>query len=99
MAVRAPSTGSSSEAPLNGPKEQKSRMFKAACTADNCPFLVRDSAQQAREIGPPHCPKHGAMIVDLPADERAEINEHQTDKTAPQHRIRPHAAAEALPVI
>jgi hypothetical protein len=85
--------------PLNGQKEQKSRMFKATCTTGNCPFLVRVSAQQVREIGPPHCPKHGAMTVDLPADERAEINGHQTDKIVPQMPPAPHTENQATPVI
>jgi hypothetical protein len=27
------------------------------------------SAKNVREIGPPPCPKHGAMQVELPADD------------------------------
>jgi hypothetical protein len=35
-----------------------------------------------REIGPPQCPKHGAMEVDLPADEQGEVNGRQADAAA-----------------
>jgi hypothetical protein len=51
---------------LNRPKKQRARMLKAHCTVDDCTFLVRVAAQPVKDIGPPHCPRHGAMIVDLP---------------------------------
>lgn len=75
---------STKSVPLNGQKEQKSRMFKATCAASNCDFLVRVTAQKVREIGPPHCPKHGAMLVHLPAEECAEINGREADRIRPQ---------------
>jgi hypothetical protein len=68
---------------LNGHRTQTSRMFRASCKAQGCTFLVRVAAEKVREIGPPHCPKHGAMNVDLPADEQGEINGRQADATAP----------------
>jgi hypothetical protein len=67
---------------LNGHRTQSSRMFKAACKAPGCTFLVRVAAEKVREIGPPHCPRHGAMEVDLPADEQGEVNGHQADAAA-----------------
>jgi hypothetical protein len=85
--------------PLNGQKEQKGRMFKATCTTANCPFLVRVSAQQVHDIGPPHCPKHGAMTVDLPVDERTEINGHQSDQIAPPVPPATHATDQTAPAV
>jgi hypothetical protein len=67
---------------LNGHRTQTSRMFKAACRAPGCTFLVRVAAEKVREIGPPHCPKHGAMDVDLPGDEQGEVNGRHVDATA-----------------
>jgi hypothetical protein len=67
---------------LNGHRTQTSRMFKAACPSPGCTFLVRVAAEKVREIGPPHCPKHGAMDVDLPADEQGEVNGKQADAVA-----------------
>jgi hypothetical protein len=67
---------------LNGHRTQTSRMFKAACPSPGCTFLVRVAAEKVREIGPPHCPRHGAMDVDLPADEQGEINGKQADAVA-----------------
>jgi hypothetical protein len=53
---------------LNRPKAQRARMLKAECGVDGCPYLVRISAMHVREIGPPSCPKHGSMTVQLPSD-------------------------------
>ena len=53
---------------LDRPKKQRARMLKACCTADNCTFIVRVAAQPVKEIGPPHCPKHGMMTVEFPPD-------------------------------
>jgi hypothetical protein len=64
---------------LNGHRSQTSRMFRAACRAPGCTFLVRVAAEKVREIGPPHCPRHGAMVVDLPADEQGETNGTHAD--------------------
>jgi hypothetical protein len=43
-------------------------MLKAECKAEGCGFTVRVAASRVKELGPPHCPKHGAMAVDLPPD-------------------------------
>lgn len=47
-------------------KAQKGRMFKAEC---DCGYTVRVARKWVAEIGAPHCPAHGEMIVDLPDDE------------------------------
>jgi hypothetical protein len=67
---------------LNGHRTQTSRMFKAVCQAPGCIFLVRVAVEKVREVGPPHCPKHGAMAVDLPAEEQAELNGRQSDEAS-----------------
>jgi hypothetical protein len=48
---------------LNGHTTQSTRMLKATCPDKDCKFLVRVAGARVREIGPPHCPKHGAMVV------------------------------------
>lgn len=40
------------------PRKQGTRMLKAAC--EDCGYTVRVTAKWL-EIGPPHCPQHGAM--------------------------------------
>ncbi len=67
------------EAPLTAiavavdrPKKQRARMLKAECQVPECGYVVRVAAKPAREIGPPHCPKHGAMRVEFPADDDDE---------------------------
>jgi hypothetical protein len=58
---------------VDGKRKQGTRLLKASCEVEGCGYLVRVSATQAREIGPPHCPKHGAMTVEMPeADDDAE---------------------------
>jgi predicted nucleic acid-binding protein len=42
---------------------EESRMLKAKCEAKGCGFIVRVAASQVKNVGPPHCPKHGAMAV------------------------------------
>jgi hypothetical protein len=76
---------------LNGHRTQTSRMFKATCRAEGCTFLVRVAAEKVREIGPPHCPNHGAMAVDLPADEQGEVNGKAATGAAPQKSDAPLA--------
>ena len=56
---------------LNLPKKQRTRWLKAECQVDGCGYLVRVSAKNVREIGPPPCPKHGAMEVELAAEDDA----------------------------
>jgi hypothetical protein len=61
--------GRDNKGPADQPKKQGTRMLKASCREESCPFLVRVAATPVREIGPPHCPKHGEMLVDWPEDE------------------------------
>jgi hypothetical protein len=49
---------------LDRPKKQRVRMLKAACATDSCGYTVRVAASWVRDVGPPHCPQHGAMSVD-----------------------------------
>ena len=65
---------------LNGHRTQSSRLLRAVCEAPACSFLVRVTAEKVREIGPPHCPKHGAMAVNLPAEEQQEVSGQLADK-------------------
>ncbi|MGE0372926.1 MAG: hypothetical protein AB7Q01_13670, partial [Gammaproteobacteria bacterium] len=57
---------------LDRPKKQGTRSLKATCQAEGCGFLVRVTAQQVADVGPPHCPKHGAMAVEMPPGEKPE---------------------------
>ena len=56
-------------------RNRKNRHLKAECETEGCGFIVRVAAKQVKDIGPPHCPKHGAMVVDLPEDEAEEETE------------------------
>jgi len=49
-----------------GPKKQSARLLKASCSA--CGYTVRVTRKWA-EVGAPHCPHHGAMVVEWPDDE------------------------------
>lgn len=54
--------GGDSEAPINTrPPKQSTRLLKACCA--DCGYTVRVTSKWL-EIGPPHCPVHGAMAVD-----------------------------------
>jgi hypothetical protein len=51
-------------------------MLKAECRQcekGEKPYVVRIAAGPAREIGPPHCPRHGAMKVEFPPDDDDEL--------------------------
>jgi hypothetical protein len=65
---RAPLTAMAAAIALDRPKKQRVRMLKAACATDSCGYTVRVAASWVRDVGPPHCPQHGAMSVDLPAE-------------------------------
>lgn len=52
-------------APVAAPKPQKGRLLKAECA---CGYTVRITRKWVVEAGPPHCPQHGAMCVDLGDD-------------------------------
>jgi hypothetical protein len=54
------------------PKKQATRYRKAECSEEKCEFTVRVAASHVRNIGPPHCPRHGEMQVDLPADDGSD---------------------------
>jgi hypothetical protein len=56
------------------PKKQATRYRKAECSEEKCEFTVRVAASHVRNIGPPHCPRHGEMKVDLPADDGDDEN-------------------------
>ena len=43
-------------------------MLKAECEVEGCRFIVRVAASQVANVGPPHCPKHGAMAVHPPPE-------------------------------
>lgn len=57
---------------LDRPKKQRARLLKAECPFDGCGYLVRVAAKPVRDKGPPHCPAHGAMTVDLPPEAEGE---------------------------
>jgi len=57
---------------VDAPKKQGTRYRKAECTDKDCGFTVRVAASHVTNIGPPHCPRHGEMKVDLPADDGEE---------------------------
>jgi hypothetical protein len=54
---------------VDAPKKQATRYRKAECMDKDCGFTVRVTASHVRNIGPPHCPRHGAMVVDMPVEE------------------------------
>lgn len=47
-------------------KKQSTRMIKCEC--GTCGFTVRTTRKWLEEVGAPHCPKHGAMEFEIPAD-------------------------------
>ena len=61
--------GPKDQNPADRPKKQGTRLLKAAC---NCGYTVRITGKWVNEVGPPLCPKHGAMTVDLPPDDDEE---------------------------
>lgn len=44
------------------PRKQPSRHVKCACAT--CAYVVRTAREWLDEIGPPHCPQHGAMTAE-----------------------------------
>jgi hypothetical protein len=57
---------------IDRPKKQRARMLKAECAGEGCGYVVRVSSKWVRDLGPPHCPKHGPMTVDLPPGNEPE---------------------------
>lgn len=64
--------GPNDKGPIDRPKKQSTRLLKAACADMACGYTVRITGKWVIEVGPPHCPKHGAMAVDLPDDDESE---------------------------
>ena len=58
------------------PAKQRGRQLKAECvfaeSDTRCGYVVRVAAGPARDVGPPHCPLHGAMFVHWPDGEEPE---------------------------
>jgi hypothetical protein len=57
---------------VDAPKKQGTRYRKAECAEVDCGFTVRVTASHVMNIGPPHCPRHGAMNVDMPGPEEED---------------------------
>jgi hypothetical protein len=67
---------------VDRPKKQKTRMLKAWCGGEGCGYVLRVPAKWVRKPGPPHCPVHGAMRVDLPPG-----FEHEAEHDGPQESV------------
>lgn len=64
--------GRTNKGPADRPKKQGTRMLKAECpmcAQTDEPYIARIAAGPARRRGPPHCPDHGAMVIEWPEDE------------------------------
>lgn len=57
--------------PVVRKKKQTARQLKAYCEQDDCGYTVRVAAQWVNYLGPPCCPKHGAMTVEKPESKSA----------------------------
>ena len=51
-------------------KKQTTRLLKAEC--ETCGYVVRVTNKWVVDVGPPHCPDHGAMAVDGVSEEDPE---------------------------
>lgn len=49
-------------------KKQGTRMIKCTCPNEECGFTVRTTKKWLDDVGAPHCPRHGEMNFELPAD-------------------------------
>ena len=58
--------GATNKGPADRPKKQKGRLLKATCADASCGYTVRVTGKWVVDLGPPHCPKHGAMAMDEP---------------------------------
>ena len=65
--------GRDNEGPADRPKKQGTRLLKAECEGEGCGYTVRITGKWVTDVGPPHCPRHGPMKVELPADDEATI--------------------------
>jgi hypothetical protein len=55
------------------PKKQSTRMIKCEC--EQCGYVARTTRKWIDDVGPPHCPKHGAMFAKLPDEEEEDDDE------------------------
>jgi len=78
---------------LDRPRKQRARMLKAECEGGDCGYTVRVASKWARDLGPPHCPKHGAMAVTMPHD--ADEAEPEAGAGADDEAAMPDAKAAA----
>jgi hypothetical protein len=69
--------GADNRGPADRAKKQKARYHKAECEIEGCGYVVRVAGAHVHKSGPPHCPLHGAMTVDLPTDDEADDAEIQ----------------------
>jgi hypothetical protein len=65
--------GSSNRGPADRKKRSGSSYHKAECAAEGCGFFVRVLAVQVKNVGVPHCPRHGAMELEFPPEEDSEV--------------------------
>lgn len=61
--------GPTDRGPVDRPKKQGTRLLKATCGDAACEYTARITAKWVKELGPPGCPKHGPMSVELPPDD------------------------------
>lgn len=61
--------GPTDRGPVDRPRKQGTRLLKATCSNADCEYTLRITAKWVKELGPPGCPKHGPMTVEIPADE------------------------------
>jgi hypothetical protein len=62
---------------VDRPKKQRARLLKAWCARDNCGYTLRVPLKWVRQPGPPHCPLHGPMSVEMPPDgDEADTHSH-----------------------
>lgn len=70
--------GRDNRGPADRPKKQKGRLLKATCPDESCGYNVRVVAKWVADIGPPHCPKHGAMTMDATPDDIEDAAEAES---------------------
>lgn len=66
--------------PLDRPKRQSGSRLKAECLEcekEGKSYILRIAASSVRDVGKPHCPKHGEMSVEEPAEEQAGDTENE----------------------
>lgn len=62
-------------------KKQTTRMIKMECRAEDCGYVARTAKKWLDAMGPCHCPKHGLMFVDAPA----ETDDEETEDSPEEH--------------